>query len=139
MTGTNEAVRHDAFTGASPVEECEMSLAAAWQGWSECRGADVARPPPAMEWFSAQLGAAPAQPPLPGSPFLWWLQSPGEVMWVPHGYWHATLNLEPTVAFTRNVVPRQSVREVLAALEGVPGQDASARALREVVNERHRE
>ena len=112
-----------------------------------------------MEWFRARLSGSPLdassgrqqqasqphaqpgpeQPPHAESEALWWVQSPGEVIWVPRGFWHTTVNLEPTVAFTKNVVPRQSVREVLAALEGVEGQGASVRALRAVVNERHRE
>lgn len=57
-------------------------------------------------------------------------------MWVPRGHWHCTLNLETTVAFTRNVVPRESVRDVIGALEAATGQEAAVQALRAVVNDR---
>ena len=80
------------------------------------------------------LGGGPTDPRL-----LWWVQCPGEIVWVPRGFWHATLNLETTVAFTQNVVTRPAARDVLASLDATPGQEAAARALRAAIGERHRD
>ena len=86
--------------------------------------------PPSRDWFDRHLRREPTSPP---RAFLWWLQSAGEIVWVPRGWWHSTLNLEETVAFTQNVVTRPSAAAVLDALAVAPGQGEARRALQEAV------
>ena len=92
--------------------------------------------PPALWWFRRHLapGAAAAARRL-----VWAEQRPGEVMCVPHGWWHATLNLEVCLAYTQNVVLPHGARAAIAALDalGDPAQAAVAQALRKVTSERH--
>ena len=92
--------------------------------------------PPALWWFRRHLalGAAAAARRL-----VWAEQRPGEVMCVPHGWWHATLNLEVCLAYTQNVVLPHGTRAAIAALDALedPAQAAVAQALRKVTSERH--
>eukprot|EP00933_Yihiella_yeosuensis_P077114 TRINITY_DN8726_c0_g1_i2.p1 TRINITY_DN8726_c0_g1~~TRINITY_DN8726_c0_g1_i2.p1 ORF type:complete len:487 (+),score=81.68 TRINITY_DN8726_c0_g1_i2:45-1463(+) len=44
-------------------------------------------------------------------------QGPGELIFVPDGWWHIVLNLEPTVAYTENCVTAANLQEVIGALE----------------------
>ena len=64
-------------------------------------GADVATPVSITEWFmnfydQTQRGGAPR--PIEG------ICKAGEVLFVPHGWWHLVLNLEEAVAVTQNFV-----------------------------------
>jgi hypothetical protein len=40
------------------------------------------------------------------------MQRPGDVMFVPSGYWHTVLNLAPSVAITHNFASAEVVDEV---------------------------
>ena len=93
--------------------------------------------PPSLAWFRRHLAKAGAEG---GSSRLTWCeQVPGEVMCVPRGWWHTTLNLEASVAYTQNVVLPHGARAAISALEaaGDPAQDSVAQTLREVLRERH--
>ena len=45
---------------------------------------------------------------------------PGEIMFVPCGWWHFVINLEPSVAITQNYVSRCNLSKVLHFLKGMP-------------------
>eukprot|EP01100_Stratorugosa_tubuloviscum_P005992 TRINITY_DN261_c0_g1_i1.p1 TRINITY_DN261_c0_g1~~TRINITY_DN261_c0_g1_i1.p1 ORF type:complete len:527 (+),score=221.65 TRINITY_DN261_c0_g1_i1:62-1642(+) len=44
------------------------------------------------------------------------IQEPGEIIWVPSGWWHMVLNLTETIAVTQNFVNRNNWRAALADL-----------------------
>ena len=43
-------------------------------------------------------------------------QKPGDLVFIPHGWWHCVLNLEECVAFTQNIVNCQNCRPAVAEL-----------------------
>ena len=93
--------------------------------------------PASLRWFRGELGGGGGGR---GRGLLWVEQAAGEVVCVPRGWWHTTLNLEGCVAFTQNVVlPGAGARAAIRALEetGDAAQAEVARRLREVVGERH--
>ena len=45
----------------------------------------------------------------------WCVQTPGDCVLIPPGLWHCTLNLEESVAFTRNVVNGRDAKAVRAS------------------------
>ena len=64
----------------------------------------------ALEWFvHTAPGLGRGQAP------VYCVQHPGDVMFVPEGYWHAVLNLDATVAVTENSINRVNAREMLEA------------------------
>jgi len=46
-------------------------------------------------------------------------QGPGELIFVPHGWWHLVVNLEPTVAYTENCVTDANLADVLTVLSNL--------------------
>lgn len=46
----------------------------------------------------------------------------GEILYVPSGWWHLVINLEPTIAVTQNFVPKVHLSKVLAFLKDKPDQ-----------------
>ncbi|KAG0267535.1 hypothetical protein DFQ27_008676 [Actinomortierella ambigua] len=76
---------------------------------------EVTSPVSLMEWFSnfyqqTQLPDDPSLRPLEG------ICRPGEIMFVPRGWWHAVVNLEDCIAVTQNYVGSQNLRETMEFL-----------------------
>eukprot|EP00271_Cylindrocystis_brebissonii_P008456 TRINITY_DN22779_c0_g1_i2.p1 TRINITY_DN22779_c0_g1~~TRINITY_DN22779_c0_g1_i2.p1 ORF type:complete len:484 (+),score=84.20 TRINITY_DN22779_c0_g1_i2:256-1707(+) len=73
-------------------------------------GADVATSVSITEWFMNFYGQTQqegAVRPVEG------ICRAGEVLFVPHGWWHCVLNLEPSIAITQNYVSRSNLLAVL--------------------------
>ena len=64
-------------------------------------------------------------------------QGPGDVVFIPRGWWHCTLNLETSVAFTQNVVLSADGIAAYRELSAAPGQARAARLLHAVLKARH--
>jgi len=59
----------------------------------------------AVDWFAELLPRIVADAEFPReTPYYRFVQRPGETVFVPHGWWHAVLNLDDTVAVTQNYV-----------------------------------
>jgi ribosomal protein L16 Arg81 hydroxylase len=43
----------------------------------------------------------------------------GDIIFVPPGWWHMVINLEPSVAITQNYVSRNNIRKVMSFLRGM--------------------
>ena len=67
--------------------------------------------PPAARWFEE------VRPTLTHTrrPRYELVQQEGEIVFVPAGWWHCVLNLEPTVAFTANVITDGNVEACIEA------------------------
>lgn len=80
----------------------------------------VSTPVSLMEWmvtFYSQLKKLPPHlQPLEG------VCRTGEIMFVPHGWWHLVLNLDESIAVTQNFVCAGNVRDVLCFLRDKPEQ-----------------
>jgi len=79
-------------------------------------GADVASPISIVEWFlhyyhrKAERGVPPLEVTV----------EPGEVVYIPHGWWHTCLNVAPSICITQNYASRSGVPRVLAFLRDKP-------------------
>jgi hypothetical protein len=95
-------------------------------------GSEVATPASLMEWFLHYYREAAALGPIEC------ITRPGDLLFVPSGWWHLVLNLEPhTIAVTQNYVSRGNLPLVLDFLRnkkdqisGVPCDKADALAER---------
>ena len=88
------------------------------------RGDGSFEAPPAVWWFGAVLPSLPdCERPIE------LVQRPGEVVYVPRGWWHTVLNLEESVAYTRNIVSTGSAPATVSSLEAA-GQPVAAAVLR---------
>ncbi|KAK9811935.1 hypothetical protein WJX73_000849 [Symbiochloris irregularis] len=90
-------------------------------------GADVASPVSLVEWFLKfypQVHQGPVKP-------LEGVVRQGEVLFVPHGWWHLAINLEETVAVTQNFVSRVNLPHVLGVLRSRRADLVSGCALHE--------
>eukprot|EP00049_Salpingoeca_infusionum_P014773 m.279811 g.279811 ORF g.279811 m.279811 type:complete len:541 (-) comp15748_c1_seq3:1176-2798(-) len=81
-------------------------------------GAIVATPVSITEWFVNYYEALRAS----GIPFLEGIQRPGDVVFVPHGWWHVVLNTEYSVAVTQNYVSQSNLVDVLRFMRDKPDQ-----------------
>ncbi|GJP50296.1 hypothetical protein CLOM_g9430 [Closterium sp. NIES-68] len=76
-------------------------------------GADVAAPVSITEWFMNYYEAMRRGPVTAYEGVC----RAGEVMFVPHGWWHIVLNLEESIAVTQNYVSRANLLDVLQFLQ----------------------
>lgn len=79
---------------------------------------EVATPVSAVEWFVDFYDQLKEQ----GVPVLEAVQRPGEVVYVPHGWFHIVLNLSQSVALTHNYVSEENVYHVMKFLDTKPDQ-----------------
>ena len=83
-------------------------------------GATVTAPVSLYEWFRVFYSSLEA-PELRGAPVHLRPREAvlhaGELLFVPRGWWHTALNLQPTVAITQNYVPVSSAAHVLRYLD----------------------
>jgi hypothetical protein len=52
---------------------------------------------------------------------------PGDLIFVPHGYWHMVINLEESIAITQNYVSDSNLTQVLRFLRDKPDQISGVR------------
>ncbi len=79
---------------------------------------EVATTLSAVEWFVDFYAQLREQ----GVPALECVQRPGDVIFVPHGWFHIVLNLESTVALTHNYVSETNLPHVMRFLDERPDQ-----------------
>ena len=82
------------------------------------KAADMCGPGAARARFASLDGDFEGSPLVPHAPWLYAIQQPGDVIFVPHGTWHCVLNLQDSVAYTRNIVNAVNLRAALAELQG---------------------
>lgn len=79
---------------------------------------EVATTLSAVEWFVDFYHQLQEQ----DVPVLECIQRPGDVIFVPHGWFHIVLNLESSVAVTHNYVSESNLHHVMQFLDGTPDQ-----------------
>lgn len=92
-------------------------------------GAEVVVPVSTGEWLltfwafhqEARMHPDPSKRPLEA------VLGPGEVIFVPHGYWHMVVNLDDTVALTHNYVSTSNLADVLRFLRDKVDQISGVR------------
>ncbi|KAI5479766.1 transcription factor jumonji/aspartyl beta-hydroxylase domain containing protein [Pseudohyphozyma bogoriensis] len=90
--------------------------------------ATVEAPLSLAEWFLSYYQGAKAmygpnaKDPSKRNKMLEGICRPGEIFYVPSGYWHIVINLEPSVAVTQNYVSLRELPEVLKFMRDRPEQ-----------------
>lgn len=79
--------------------------------------AEVATPVSLTEWLLNYYDASVAEL---GSVGYECVCEPGEIMFVPSGWWHYVINLEDSVAITQNYVSRSNLQQVIQFLRAMP-------------------
>ncbi|KAK3276442.1 hypothetical protein CYMTET_15478, partial [Cymbomonas tetramitiformis] len=93
-------------------------------------------PPASVVWFLTYLlprirhgftepCTAPPAPPST-APLRWVEQREGDIVFVPFGWWHCVVNLETSVAFTKNIVNRTNYRRAIDDLSPHHAEVAAA-------------
>ncbi|KNC52377.1 bifunctional arginine demethylase and lysyl-hydroxylase JMJD6 [Thecamonas trahens ATCC 50062] len=77
-----------------------------WGGPQECSAIS------ALEWF-AKTAPFLADQHAP----IYCDQRPGDILYVPQGWWHAVLNVEPSVAITENSINVDNARDMLESMK----------------------
>jgi len=103
---------------------------------SSTDGADVTVPISTGEWLlsfwdmhlEARRHPDPAQRPLEV------IVHPGEVVFVPHGYWHMVVNLDDCIALTHNYVSLSNLPDCLKFLRDTPDQISGVRDRTEAID-----
>ncbi|CAE7817086.1 unnamed protein product [Symbiodinium microadriaticum] len=97
-------------TGAPPQVEAQMLE-------SSLSGETVRRyysAPPAMAGLLMSLPGSPAAEKL-----LWAVQRPGDLVFIPSGWWHCTVSLSKTTAYTRNYINSHNYQRVQGSLSSL--------------------
>lgn len=79
---------------------------------------EVTAPVSLAEWFASGFYAEAKKHPK----FCHAVTGPGQVMYVPSGWWHAVVNLDENIAMTGNFVAEPELRKVLAFFKNKPDQ-----------------
>ena len=92
-------------------------------------GADVTVPLSIGEWLLSfwPFHLQARQDPDPRRRPLETIVGPGEVIFVPHGYWHMVINLDESIAITQNYVSESNLADVLLFLQKTPEQISGVR------------
>lgn len=77
----------------------------------------VATPVSLTEWLLNYYKQAAQELPSEGYEVI---VEPGEIMFVPCGWWHCVINLEASVAITQNYISRYNLVKVMKFLRGMP-------------------
>uniref|UniRef100_A0A7S2IMA6 JmjC domain-containing protein n=1 Tax=Haptolina brevifila TaxID=156173 RepID=A0A7S2IMA6_9EUKA len=122
--------------GCYPPGVCELDEGGA-------RHAAALDAPPSAEWFAKYGGGDLGERrehllDAGGAPLRWVEQVAGDVVWVPKGWWHTTLNLEESVALTQNQLLPKDAAGALREMAAQPRQQVrTQQGLRAVLRERH--
>lgn len=80
-------------------------------------------PPSALRWcqtfFCGDDSGERCSSKNAASEVLWGDQNPGDVVFVPHGWFHCVLNLQSSVAVTQNFINKKNIRQSKKGLEEV--------------------
>ena len=92
-------------------------------------GADVTVPLSIGEWLLSfwPYHLQARQDPDPSRRPLETIVEPGQVIFVPHGYWHMVINLDESIAITQNFVSESNLADVLLFLKMTPEQISGVR------------
>lgn len=96
---------------------------------SSSDGADVTVPLSIGEWLLSfwPYHLQARQDPDPSRRPLEIIVNPGDVIFVPHGYWHMVINLEDSIAITQNYVSDSNLTDVLGFLKNKADQISGVR------------
>jgi len=80
-------------------------------------GDEVTAPESAVQWYIDFYRKAKRLRPIEC------VQTPGDLVFIPSGWWHSVINLEESIAVTQNFVSSQNLEKVLHFLKNKKKQD----------------